>query len=93
MAFSLSRNKIFKIVERKDMQKILKELELQNTGLVQDESAVKAGKLIGAKMIITGKLYTKTSNYEIFLKLLRVETGEVLSVNKLKIDRMLGIGK
>jgi hypothetical protein len=93
MAFSLSRNKIFKIVERKDMQKILKELELQNTGLIQDESAVKAGKLIGAKMIITGKLYTKTSNYEIFLKLLRVETGEVLSVNKLKIDRMLGLGK
>jgi hypothetical protein len=93
MAFSLSRNKIFKIVERKDMQKILKELELQNTGLIQDESAVKAGKLIGAKMIITGKLYTKTTNYEIFLKLLRVETGEVLSVNKLKLDRMLGLGK
>jgi TolB-like protein len=93
MTFSLARNKTFKIVERKDMQKILKELELSYTGLVKDESAVKAGKLIGAKMIITGNLYEKTGNYEIFLKLLRVETGEVLSVNKLRIDRMLGLSK
>ncbi|MFH0975726.1 MAG: VWA domain-containing protein [Spirochaetota bacterium] len=93
MAFSLARNKTFKIVERKDMQKILKELELQFTGLVKDESAVKAGKLIGAKMIITGNIYEKPANYEIFLKLLRVETGEVVSVNKLRIDRMLGLSK
>jgi hypothetical protein len=42
-------------------------------------------------MIVTGKVYLSQDNYEIFLKLLRVETGEVLAVNKLKIDRKLGL--
>lgn len=93
MTFSLSRNKAFKMVERKDLQKILKELEIQSTGLVEDANAVKLGKFIGARLIITGKLYVKDSSYEIFLKMLRVETGDVLSVNKLKIDKKLGLGK
>jgi PBP1b-binding outer membrane lipoprotein LpoB len=91
MGFSLGKNKIFRIVERKDMQKILDELKLQGTGIVDDKSAAAAGKLMGAKMIITGKVYLSQDNYEIFLKLLRVETGEVLAVNKLKIDRKLGL--
>jgi len=91
MSFSLGKNKIFRIVERKDMQKILDELKLQGTGIVDDKSAAAAGKLMGARMIITGKIYLSQDNYEIFLKLLRVETGEVLAVNKLKIDRKLGL--
>ncbi len=93
MALSLNKSKVFKMVERKDIQKILKELELSQTGLVSDENAVKVGKVIGAKMLITGKLYPKADNYEIFLKLLRVETGEVLAVNKLRIDKKLGLSK
>ena len=91
MSFSLGKNKVFRIVERKDMQKILDELKLQGTGIVDDRSAAAAGKLMGASMIITGKIYLSQNNYEIFLKLLRVETGEVLAVNKLKIDRKLGL--
>lgn len=91
MSFSLNKNKTFMIVERKELQKVLKELELQYSGLMKDENAVKVGKLIGAKMMIGGTLYERKDTYEIFLKLLRVETGEILSVNKLKIDRKLGI--
>jgi Mg-chelatase subunit ChlD len=93
MNFALTRNKTFKTVERRDLQKILKELELGMTGMVEDENAVRVGKLIGARMIVTGRLYSKNKNYEVFLKLLRVETGEVLSVNKLMIDRRLGLSR
>jgi hypothetical protein len=93
MNFALARNKTFKTVERRDLQKILKELELGMTGMVEDENAVKVGRLIGARMIVTGRLYAKNRNYEVFLKLLRVETGEVLSVNKLVIDRRLGLSR
>lgn len=91
MGLSLAKNKLFRIVERKDMQKILDELKLQGTGIVDDKSAAAAGKLMGARMIISGKIYLSQDSYEIFLKLLRVETGEVLAVNKLKIDRKLGL--
>lgn len=92
-SLALSANGTFTMVERKDMQKILKELALADTGLVDEASAAKMGKMLGAKIIISGRLYEKKGQYEIFIKMFRVETGEVLSVNKLRIDRKLGLGK
>ncbi len=93
MALSLAKNKAFRMLERRDMQKIMEELKLQYSGIVDEKSAVKAGSLLGAKMIITGRLYLKNDAYEIFMKLLRVETGETLSVNKVKIAGNLGLNK
>jgi len=92
MLLSLTTNKRFKLVERSDMQKLMEELKLQKSGIIDEEKAVRLGKLIGAKILITGKLHTRQGNYEAFIKMLRVETGEVLSVTKLKIDSKLGTG-
>lgn len=85
------KSKPFVIVDRKDLQKILEEQQLQYSGLVDDSKAVKLGSLLGAEVMVTGKLYEKDGKYEIFLKLLRVETGEVLSVTKAKLDEDLGL--
>ena len=46
---------------------------------------------MGAELLIIGRLYSTTEGYELFLKLLRVETGEVLSVTKAIIDKALGL--
>ena len=93
--FTLSREeafqKIFRMVERKDLQSVLEELELQLSGLVDDDQASRVGKLLGADLLVSGKLYRKESNYEIFIKLLRVETGEILSITKALVDRRLGL--
>jgi Mg-chelatase subunit ChlD len=83
--------KAFRILERKDLQRILEELELQQSGLADEKQAVRVGELLGARVLIIGKLYAKSGSYELFLKLLRVETGEVLSVTKAVIDRKLGL--
>jgi Mg-chelatase subunit ChlD len=91
LGLSLSRSKTFTMVERKDLQAILKELSFQLTGAVSDKDAVKVGKLTGAKMIIAGSLYGNAEYYELFLKLLRVESGEVLSVTKARINKKLGL--
>jgi Mg-chelatase subunit ChlD len=91
LGLSLSRSKSFTMVERKDLQAILDELKLQMTGVVSEKDAVKVGKLAGAKMIVTGSLYGNAENYELFLKLLRVESGEVLSVTKARISKKLGL--
>ncbi len=88
---SLAQNKTFVTVERKDIQKILDEMELQLSGLVNDESAVKIGEFLGAKMLITGKLYKSKDRYEIFMKLLNVKTAEILSITKTLIDTNLGL--
>lgn len=89
----ITANKLqrFKLVERKDLQKILQELELQLSGLVDEKNAVKVGYLLGAEVLITGTLYIKDGKYEIFIKLIRVGTGEILAVTRTKIDKKLGL--
>ncbi len=82
---------LFRIVERKDLQDVLEELELQLSDLAEEQGAAKVGELIGAQLLIIGKLYSTAKGYELFLKLVRVETGEVLSVTKAIIDKELGL--
>jgi TolB-like protein len=90
---SLARSKAFSMVERKDLQAVLKELELQLSGVADEENAARIGKILNAQMLLTGRMFDKPEGYEVFLKLLRVETGEVLSVTKLVIDRRLGLSR
>ncbi len=82
---------LFRIVERKDLQSVLDELELQLSDLAEEQGAAKVGDLLGAELLIIGKLYSTAKGYELFLKLVRVETGEVLSVTKAIIDKRLGL--
>jgi hypothetical protein len=85
-------NKNFKAVERIDLEKILKEIKFNLSGLVTDESAINFGKLSGAEILITGSVvYKKDGDYEIYLKLLRAQTAEILSVTRAKAEKTLGI--
>ena len=91
LVLSLARNGTFAAVERKDLQSVLGELELQMSGITDEANAAKVGKVMGAQMLLTGRLFDRADAYEIFLKLLRVETGEILSVTKLVVDKKLGL--
>jgi Mg-chelatase subunit ChlD len=93
LSMALGKNKVFTQVERKNLQQILNEIGLGQTGIVDEAGAAKAGKMLGAKMLITGTLYKKNANYEIFLKLIRVESAEVLSATKAIIDKNLGVAE
>lgn len=91
LMLSFKSNSTFQVIERDDLQKILQELHFQHTDLADEKKAAEIGRLIGAKILVTGELYSKNANYELFLKLLNVETGEVLSVTKTVIDKNLGL--
>lgn len=91
LALAASSSKLFTVVERKDLQAILKELELQLSGLADEGAAAKVGKLLGAEVLVTGTVFRKGDVYEVFLKLVRVETAEVLSATKAKINADLGL--
>ena len=54
---------------------------------------MKAGELLGAEMLLVGSMYFTDGNYELYLKLLRAKTAEVLAVTKLRIDPRLGLKK
>jgi hypothetical protein len=83
--------KRWKPVERKDFQKILAELELQLSGLADENSAAKVGQLLGADVLVASTLYRRADQYELFLRLVRVSTAEVLAVSRAKIALDLGL--
>ncbi|KKK64570.1 hypothetical protein LCGC14_2982870, partial [marine sediment metagenome] len=88
---SMSENRQLKNIKRKDPRTIIKKKKLSLADVVDGSSAPMIGKMLGAELLIVGKLYKKGDFFELFLKLLRVETGEVLSVVKANIDTDLGL--
>ena len=91
LILSVSTNKQFVLVSRKNLQDILDEQKLQLSGLIDETTTMEVGALLGAELLMAGELYEKQDSFELFLKLLRVETGEILSVTKLVLDRNLGL--
>lgn len=86
---ALLANKQFKLIERGNLKSIVEELSLQQTGLTSESNLTKAGQLLGADYLLTGKLFYKNGVYELYLRLVRVESGEILAVTKAEIDQKL----
>jgi len=80
---------LFTLVERRNLQQILDELKLSLTGVIDEDSSVEIGKFLGAQWIITGDVHPQGDELHIFLKLMRVETGEILSITKVVIPESL----
>ena len=80
-----------KLAERKDIAQLLNEIEFQNLGLTNEESVARIGEFLNADILLGGNLFVKNGKFELFLKLMRVETSEVLSVTRAVIDSELGL--
>jgi TolB-like protein len=91
LLLAATRSKSFVVIDRKDLQKVLEELELGVSGLVDEASAAKVGKAYGAEVLIVGELYRRSDRLDLFLKLVRVETAEVLALAAVRIDPKLGL--
>jgi len=58
--FEIDGKKFFTVVSRNDLNKIIAEQKLQNSGLVNDKDIVKVGELIGAQAIVAGNVSPAT---------------------------------
>ena len=67
-----------KIVERERLEDILQELELSASGKIDQATAAKVGKLIGAKYIVVGSFFDLFGTLRIDSRLIEVETGKVV---------------
>lgn len=68
-----------KVVERERIQWLLDELELQRQpGIVDQESAVRTGKLLGATAVLFGAFTVHGKQMWLSARLVKVETGEIL---------------
>lgn len=89
LTLSVSRSRNFRLVDRGNIGTVLREIAFQQSGAVDGSKVAETGRLLGAKHLIASGLVRRGDRYELFLKLLRVETGEVLSATRCRIDRKL----
>ena len=71
-------SKKVQVVERTALKAVFKELALQTSDLVDPASVQKLGKQLGASTVLTGKIVSDGVQSKIHIRLIRVETGEVL---------------
>lgn len=67
-------NKDIVVLDRSNVEAIVKELELQTSGLIDDDQAVSIGHMLGAKMIIAAKASNMVSSYHLDIQLIDIET-------------------
>ena len=79
------------VLDRSNIDAIVKELEFQTSGLVDDDQAVSIGHMLGAQMIISAKASNMVSSYHVDIQLIDIETTLVKRhlVYDLKYDQNL----
>jgi curli biogenesis system outer membrane secretion channel CsgG len=82
----------FVLVDRSSLARTLQENELNLTGLVNTEKATKIGKLVGARILITGKVFPLDKQLFFTAKIIGTETSLVEGV-LVKGDRDGNLGE
>jgi TolB-like protein len=76
----LSGSGRYDVVERSRLNELLAELELQRTDAVDPDTAVKAGKLVGAHYMVLGSYFELMGTLRVDARVVDVETGQLVSV-------------
>ncbi|MFO7665066.1 MAG: CsgG/HfaB family protein [Desulfobacterales bacterium] len=75
------------VVSDQDRRKVLEELKLAQSAIIEEDNMLKVGKLIGANVIFTGSYLVSGNSIRVHARLVNVETGKV--ENSTKIDGTL----
>jgi hypothetical protein len=80
LAVMLSDETGFTLVDRASITKVLAEHSMNLSGLMNPDDAIKIGKLIGARILITGKVFVLDKQVFMTAKLIGTETSIVQGV-------------
>ena len=80
--------KNYTIIERTQLSKILEELKLSSTGLLEPKAMKSIGKLHGVDVIVMGSLTDFGSDIEVEAKAISIETGGLMAVASSKIPKV-----
>lgn len=84
----LVNRKRMTVVERRAIEKVLQELNLQNAGAISPESAKRVGQLLGADLLVIGSLVELSGKVlELNVRLVGVESGEALSAVTARVPK------
>ncbi|OQY06639.1 MAG: hypothetical protein B6I22_04910 [Desulfobacteraceae bacterium 4572_123] len=74
----------FDVVERGLLKKILNEQKLGMSGILDETTATKLGKLLGVKIIISGSVLKLQNILEINARIIDVETASIIAAENVK---------
>jgi len=77
---------LFRVIERKEMEAILKEHELLISGCIETECAVEIGKLLSARKMLVGTVGKLGEKYFINARIVDVELGEIEFADSAKAE-------
>jgi TolB-like protein len=84
----LIKLKKLKVVERKEIEKVLGELKMQNTGIINQDSAKILGKMLGADILAVGIMTELPGRkLELNVRLVGVESGVAISAVSGQVER------
>lgn len=89
LLIAATRHPRFTVVDRGNTEALISEIKLGLSGLVDEATAAKAGRLTGARLLMAGRVVRSGTRADVLLRLIRVETGEVLSATRLLMEAAL----
>jgi Ca-activated chloride channel family protein len=84
---TLAGNPRLRLLERERLDAIRLEQKLQSGELLDADIAIRLGRLMGARYIITGQIIPMNSQIIVFGRVINVETGEIISAAQIFLDR------
>lgn len=81
LTVNLSFDERFAVVDRSELDKVLAEQALGNSGSISFDTAAKIGQLTGAKVLVTGREFAldNANNIVVIINVVGTETGRVFS--------------
>jgi TolB-like protein len=83
----LYETKKFKVIERQLLNKVITEQKLSLTGIVDQTSAQKLGKLLGVDAIATGTVTDLGKSLRVNARLIDTSTGEIFAVAQTEVAK------
>lgn len=78
----LSVNPGVRVVERAQIQQILQEQDLGRSDRVDPQTALRVGRLLNAKYMVTGTIYDVRGDFRIDARLFNVETTQIIKTQR-----------
>lgn len=83
----------FQVMERAKLKKALEEQRFGLTGMVDDETAARLGKILGVEAIVIGTVTDLGSNVDVNSRLIGTETGAVFAVASTQFEKSEAVAK
>ena len=75
---SLIESNRFTVIAKNQREQILEEMKFQNSGMCDEACAVEIGQLVGAEFLMIGAIIGFGDLYQINIKIVNIEKGDVV---------------